>query len=224
MLTKTEKQFSILFVFIVIIELITGSSDALQGLHYLAKPAIVISLIVLFLTTSQRLPKAIRTITFLALGFSVLGDILLMFVHKSEHFFTLGLVAFLLAHVMYIIVFLKQRNKNRSAYGFVLVLLVYAASLFYFLYGNLGYMLFPVVIYMLVILGMATAAYLRKDSVNIVSYGLVLVGAILFVISDSILALNKFYERLAYSNISIMITYAFAQYFIVIGILKLKLE
>lgn len=224
MLTKTEKQFSILFVFIVIIELITGSSDALQGLHYLAKPAIVISLIVLFLTTSQRLPKAIRTITFLALGFSVLGDILLMFVHKSEHFFTLGLVAFLLAHVMYIIVFLKQRNKNRSAYGFVLVLLVYAASLFYFLYGNLGYMLFPVVIYMLAILGMATAAYLRKDSVNIVSYGLVLVGAILFVISDSILALNKFYEPLAYSNISIMITYAFAQYFIVIGILKLKLE
>lgn len=224
MLTKTEKQFSILFVFIVIIELITGSSDALQGLHYLTKPAIVISLIVLFLTTSQRLPKAIRTITFLALGFSVLGDILLMFVHKSEHFFTLGLVAFLLAHVMYIIVFLKQRNKNRSAYGFVLVLLVYAASLFYFLYGNLGYMLFPVVIYTLVILGMATAAYLRKDSVNIVSYGLVLVGAILFVISDSILALNKFYEPLAHSNISIMITYAFAQYFIVIGILKLKLE
>ncbi|REE07931.1 YhhN-like protein [Winogradskyella pacifica] len=224
MLSKTEKQFSILFFIIVLIELATGSVESLKTVHYIAKPAIVISLIVFFLNTSESLPKTIKNGTLLALVFSVLGDILLMFVDKSPHFFTLGLVAFLTAHLMYVLVFLKHRNKQKSPLGFIAVLLVYAASLFYFLNGNLGNMFIPVVIYMLVILSMATAAYLRKDTVNILSYGLVFLGALLFMVSDSILALNKFYAPLNYSDFSIMITYALAQYLIVIGILKLKTE
>ncbi|EPR70684.1 putative membrane protein [Winogradskyella psychrotolerans RS-3] len=224
MLSHTEKLFSILFFIIVLIELVTGSVASLNTIHYIAKPAIVISLSVLFLKTSESLPKTIKNLTLLALFFSVLGDILLMFVDKSSHFFTLGLVAFLTAHVMYVFVFLKHRNKQKSPLGFIAVLLVYAAILFYFLNGNLGDMFIPVVIYMLVILSMATAAYLRKDKVNILSYGLVFLGTILFMISDSILALNKFYASLNYSDYSIMITYALAQYLIVIGILKLKYE
>lgn len=224
MLSKTEKQFSILFFIIVLIELATGSIGYLKTIHYITKPAIVISLIFLFLKTSESLSEPIKSLTILALVFSVLGDILLMFVDKSPHFFTLGLVAFLTAHVMYVLVFLKHRNKQKSPIGFISVLLVYAASLFYFLNGNLGDMFIPVIIYMLVILSMATAAYLRKDKVNILSYGLVFFGALFFLISDSILALNKFYAPLNYSDYSIMITYALAQYLIVIGILKLKHE
>ena len=81
-------------------------------------------------------------------------------------------------------------------------------------------MLLPVFFYMLVILTMATSAYLRRDNVGKVSYNFVLIGAILFLISDSLLAVNKFYTPLAYSNISIMFTYAFAQLFIVFGLLK----
>ena len=97
-----------------------------------------------------------------------------------------------------------------------------SASLFYFLKDGLGVMLLPVVIYMLVILSMSTSAYLRKDKANILSYGLVFLGAIFFMISDSILALNKFYETIQLANILIMTTYALAQYLIVLGILKLS--
>lgn len=222
MLTKTEKQFSILFFIIVLIELLTGSTESLHNVHYIAKPAIVISLIFLFLKTSESLTKAIKKITVLALVFSVLGDVLLLFVDISPHFFTLGLVAFLTAHIMYILLFLKHRNKQKSPFGFIALLLIYAASLFYFLNGNLGDLFIPVIIYIVVILSMATTAYLRKDKVNILSYGLVFFGALFFLISDSILALNKFYEPIPYSNISIMVTYALAQYLIVIGILKIK--
>lgn len=224
MLTSTEKQFSILFFIIVLVELVTGSITWLNSIHYIAKPAIVISLIVLFLRTSESLPKAIKRTTLLALAFSVLGDVLLMFVDHSPHFFTLGLIAFLTAHVMYVIVFLKHRHKHKSPLGFIAVLLVYAASLFYFLNGNLGELFIPVLVYMLVILSMATTAYLRKDQVNILSYGLVFLGALLFMVSDSILALNKFYTPIPWSNISIMLTYSLAQYLIVIGILKLKVH
>lgn len=222
MLTKTEKQFSILFVIIVLFELITGSTENLKMVHYIAKPAIVISLIILFIRTSQSLAKPIKNLTLLALGFSLLGDILLMFVAKSEHYFTLGLVAFLTAHIMYVLTFLKDRNKGKSPYGFIALLLVYAACLFNFLKDGLGEMLIPVIIYMIIILTMATSAFLRKGNVNMLSYGLVFLGAIFFMASDSILALNKFYKPLPWSNISIMVTYAMAQYLIVIGILKLK--
>ena len=154
--------------------------------------------------------------------FSLLGDVMLMFVDTSEHFFTLGLVAFLTAHIMYVLVFLKHRNKQKSPFGFIALLLIYAACLFNFLKDGLGDMLIPVIVYMFIILAMATTAFLRKNNVNILSYGLVFFGAICFMISDSILALNKFYQPIPWSNVSIMVTYALAQYLIVIGILKLK--
>jgi uncharacterized membrane protein YhhN len=222
MLTNTEKKFSILFFIIVLFELITANTETLQTAHYIAKPAIVISLIVLFIKTSHSLKKIIKTLTLLALFFSLLGDVLLMFVNQSPHFFTVGLVAFLIAHVMYILVFLKHKNKSKSALGFLVLLLIYALGLFYLLKDGLGDMLIPVIIYMIVILSMSTTAFLRKDIANTLSYKLVFIGAIFFMISDSILALNKFYQPIPLSNISIMATYALAQYLIVIGVLKLK--
>jgi len=222
MLTNTERQFTILFFIIVLIELLTGSTESLQNVHYIAKPAIIISLIYLFTKTSESLSKPIKNLTLLALVFSLLGDILLLFVDQSEHFFTLGLVAFLTAHLMYVLLFLKHRNTDKSPFGFIALLLIFAASLFYFLKDGLGVMLIPVVVYMVVILAMSTTAYLRKNKANTLSYGLVFLGALFFMASDSILALNKFHQPIPWSNISIMVTYAIAQYLIVLGVLKLK--
>ncbi len=222
MLSNTEKQFSILYVVIVLIELLTGSTETLQSAHYIAKPSIVISLIFLFVKTSKSFSIPIKRLTLLALVFSLLGDVLLLFVDQSEHFFTFGLVAFLTAHVMYILLFLKHRHTKNSLFGFIALLLIYGASLFYFLKDGLGVMLIPVAVYMIAILSMATTAYLRKNKVNMRSYRLVFLGALCFMVSDSILALNKFYQPIPWSNISIMVTYALAQYLIIIGILKLK--
>jgi uncharacterized membrane protein YhhN len=50
----------------------------------------------------------------------------------------------------------------------------------------------------------------------------IFVGAIVFVISDSILAVNKFYSPIERSSFFIMLTYLVAQYLIVVGILKLN--
>lgn len=221
-LSNIEKQFSILFFIIVLFELITASAESLKTVHYIAKPAIVISLLFLFVKTSGQLSKFLRRATALALGFSLLGDVLLMFVDASPHMFTFGLVAFLLAHIMYILVFLKHYNRQKKLFIFIALLLMYATGLFYLLKDGLGEMLIPVLVYMLVILTMATTAFLRHNNVSIVSYNLVLIGAVFFMVSDSILALNKFYQPIPYSNISIMLTYALAQYLIIMGILKIK--
>ncbi|MEO1033904.1 MAG: lysoplasmalogenase family protein, partial [Bacteroidota bacterium] len=77
------------------IDLRTSIKYLLQTAHYFAKPAIVISLLFLFIKTSGLLDKSLRNTTIAALIFSLLGDILLMFVDQSPHFFTAGLVAFL---------------------------------------------------------------------------------------------------------------------------------
>ncbi|WP_412561238.1 lysoplasmalogenase [Winogradskyella sp. MIT101101] len=223
-LTNIEKQFSILFFIIVLFELITGNAENLKTAHYIAKPAIVISLVFLFVKTSVHLSKNIKSLTLFALVFSLLGDVLLMLVDQSSHFFTVGLIAFLLAHIMYILVFLKHRNQKQSAVGFIIMLLIYASGLFYLLKDGLGEMLLPVTIYMLIILGMATSAFLRQGKVNTLSFKLVFIGAVFFMISDSILALNKFYQPIPLSNINIMVTYALAQYLIVLGILKTPLK
>lgn len=219
MLTKTEKYFSVLFFIIVIVELVFGSTESLSQLHYFIKPLILIALIVFFYKQSKHLNKSIRVITLLALMFSLIGDVLLMFVNKSANFFMSGLVAFLIAHIMYISVFYKSRNKIANKLPIIVILLIYASGLFYFLIDGLGEMLIPVLLYLLVILTMATTAFIRKRS-NRDSYKLVFVGAVFFMISDSLLALNKFYEPLPFSKISIILTYALAQYLIVLGILK----
>lgn len=221
MLTKTEKSFSVLFFIIVIVELVFGSTESLSQLHYFSKPLILIALIVFFYKQSKHLNKSIRVITLLALMFSLIGDVLLMFVNKSANFFMSGLVAFLIAHIMYISVFYKSRNKTANKLPIIVILLIYASGLFYFLIDGLGEMLIPVLLYLLVILTMATTAFIRKRS-NKNSYKLVFIGAVFFMISDSLLALNKFYEPLPFSNISIILTYALAQYLIVLGILKQK--
>lgn len=221
MLTKTEKYFSVLFFIIVIVELVFGSIESLLQFHYFSKPLILIALIVFFYKQSEHLNKSNRVITLLALMFSLIGDVLLMFVNKSANFFMSGLVAFLIAHIMYISVFYKSRNKTANKLPIIVILLIYASGLFYFLIDGLGEMLIPVLLYLLVILTMATTAFIRKRS-NRDSYKLVFVGAVFFMISDSLLALNKFYEPLPFSNISIILTYALAQYLIVLGILKQK--
>lgn len=214
------KFFTLLFSIIVLLELYFGSDASLTVFRYFSKPSIVIALIVFFMINAKNVSKVIKNTILLALFFSLLGDVLLLFDTKSEYFFIFGLVAFLIAHIMYCIAFLKERNTKRNPLLIIALLLGYAVLLFLKIKSSLGTMLVPVTAYMIVILSMAISAYLRKGNVTTIGYYLVFIGAVFFMISDSILAVNKFHTALPYSNISIMLTYAIAQFLIVVGILK----
>lgn len=220
MLTKSEVSFSILYSILLVIEITTFSYDNIANLNYVAKPVLLISLIIFFWKKSTHIEKKIKQLILLALIFSLAGDILLVLVHQSENFFIGGLMAFLIAHIFYVLVFLKQRNRSKNPFIFISFMLFYGMLLFYFLKDGLSDMLLLVILYMTIILSMVTTAFLRQGQVAKNSFLMVFIGAILFMISDSILALNKFYQPLAFTNFSIMFTYAFAQLFIVFGLLK----
>jgi uncharacterized membrane protein YhhN len=95
--------------------------------------------------------------------------------------------------------------------------MIFGIGLVSFLYGDLAEMKLPVIIYAIVILTMLSGAINRSEKVNQHSYWLVLAGAILFVISDSAIAVNKFSLPFESSGIVIMSTYILAQYLIVTG-------
>jgi uncharacterized membrane protein YhhN len=157
------------------------------------------------------------------LFFSWGGDVILELSEKNGNMFIPGLVCFLLAHVMYFTIFLVTPGKNTilSKYLYLLVpVILYGAGLLFYLYHDLAAMKIPVFLYSLVILTMLSGAMNRIEKVNRKSFYLVLAGAILFVISDSAIAINKFSYHFEYSSIVIMSTYVIAQYLIISGYLN----
>ena len=218
--SKQRTLFFVVFIILVLIETIIANFEGLQGLHYISKPLIVGSLIIYFFKNNKHLNLHTKKFTSLALIMSLVGDILLLFVYKSEYFFIAGLLAFLTAHIMYCLVFLKHLNATKKPYIFIALLLVYALGLFSVLKSGLGDLLIPVIIYMCVILLMAVSSFLRRGKVNLTSFNLVFIGALVFMLSDSLLAVNKFHAPLAFADFSIMFTYALAQLLIVLGLLK----
>lgn len=186
---------------------------------FIFKASLIPILMVLFFINTDHFTRLHRFF-FAALVFSWAGDVLLEFPDRNGMFFMLGLGCFLIAHLMYMTVFLSTPGKNtitgRRLY-LTLPVLIYGGLLVIYLYPHLAEMRIPVIIYAMVILSMLTAAINRKAKVSEESFYLVLGGAVLFVISDSSIAINKFSHQFAYSGVLIMATYILAQYLILRG-------
>ncbi|KAF2334532.1 MAG: lysoplasmalogenase [Flavobacterium nitrogenifigens] len=168
-----------------------------------------------------------QNILLAALTLSWLGDVTLLFTDLGEIYFILGLVFFLTAHIIYCILFNKQKrirkkqNKPLFIFGSVLIAF-YLIGMVSFLMPHLGELEIPVSIYASVIsimLLFALNGFLVWEKPG---NQFVFLGAIFFIISDSILALNKFYAPIPKSSFFIMLTYLLAQYLIVVGILRLN--
>lgn len=162
-----------------------------------------------------------------ALIFSWIGDVVLLFADKGEIYFIIGLISFLMSHIAYIILFSKQLriNSNRNKAVFwagTTAIIVYLMVMLAVLLPRLGPLKIPVIVYAMVLSTMLLFAFKGYLKWNSPANIYILLGAVIFVSSDSILAFNKFYETLKFSSLLIMSTYITAQYLIVVGILKLN--
>jgi uncharacterized membrane protein YhhN len=168
-----------------------------------------------------------KKILLTALTLSWIGDIILMFADKGELYFIAGLIAFLLSHIFYIILFSKQLKiylkKSKIIFWIgVTAIAFYLIVMMLILLPSLGDLKIPVFVYALTISIMLLFALKGFMNWHKPASIYILIGAIIFVASDSILAFDKFYAPLQYSSFLIMATYLIAQYLIVIGILKLN--
>ncbi len=156
-----------------------------------------------------------------ALFFSFLGDSFLLLDDKQPLFFIAGLISFLITHMLYIIYFLAIKPIRKSlikSHPYLPVLIIlYGAGLVYFLYPSLGDLKIPVIIYAAVICTMLLCSIHIYKRVSTTSGQQFIMGALLFVVSDSLLAIHKFYQPFAFGSLLIMLTYCGAQYFLVKG-------
>jgi len=189
--------------------------------HYIAKPLLMPVLIGL-MGTSGRAPGKKYIIR--GLFFAFFGDVFLLFENKNSLFFIFGLVSFLTTHIFYIIYFLKIQSANTSLVKkqplLPILVIAYGVSLVWLLYPHLADLKIPVMVYAAVICTMLICSMHVFLKVKQPANWYFLSGALLFVISDSLLAINKFYQPFSYAAIFIMLTYCAAQYFIVNGFIK----
>ncbi|WP_456421238.1 lysoplasmalogenase [Lutibacter sp.] len=199
------------FVFIGVSVLdIIGIIFKIPILIQVFKPLILLSLLVLYAVSVLKLNK----LYVFALIFSFFGDVFLMF--SGELYFIIGLVSFLIAHLLFIKIVINQIQKQPISKVIISIIpfLVLFLGLILFLKNSLSDLLIPVIIYGLTICTFGTVSLINYLSTKSKKSLLMLVGAIVFISSDSVLAINKFYNSSHLLEIIIMITYVLAQYLI----------
>jgi len=196
--------------------LLTGLVLDMHTLYVATKPLSMV-LLLLYFVTSTRARPAWRYLVVAALVFSWAGDVFLI----SADWFVAGLASFLAAHVFYIAAY----QKTGAAMGRLqpleaLMFALFGAFLLWFVYPGLNDLKVPVFIYALVLLGMGVWAFKRRQGTNRASFRLVATGAVLFVISDSLIAVNRFAHAIPAERILVMSIYLTAQYLIVQGLIQ----
>lgn len=152
-----------------------------------------------------------------AIIFSWGGDIALIY----PDYFLLGVGLFLIAQLSYAYLFIKSTIKNIEFSLFrLLPYLVYAFLLFYLVLPGAESLKIPVIVYGICLLAMGYAARLRRGLTGSESFKLTLIGSTLFIISDSLIAIEKFYSDIPFGGFLVMLTYISAQFLIAEGMLK----
>jgi uncharacterized membrane protein YhhN len=219
---KLQIPFALLFWFVVAADIV-GIAMNIPLLHYIAKP-LLMPVLLLHGHTGTSDHAATKKYLMAALFFSWLGDVFLLFESRHPLFFIFGLVSFLTTHIIYIIYFLKNSSAAVSLLQkqplLPVLVVAYGVSLVWLLYPHLGGLKIPVVLYATVICTMLICSLHIFLKLRSPANWFFLSGALLFVISDSLLAINKFYQPFSYAGILIMLTYCAAQYFIVNGFIK----
>ena len=234
MKSKTTKLFLLLFWLTTVVHLLSIIFGS-EIIKTLSKPFLMVTLAGYFWTFTKNV-SGNRLLFFVygALLFSFFGDILLMITEqtiiwpgiKEETWFIMGVFSFMIAQVFYIITYKYYRSYEgkKSARHITVslssVIILYTMILWAKLYPHLDDMLIPVTIYTLTILTMVLMAITRHRKTSPKSFIMVLAGAVIFLLSDSMIAINKFILPLEHERLLIMITYILGQFLIISGLIE----
>lgn len=205
---------------------IVAQMNGLHTLEYVCKPLLMVILSSWFYFNSRRVGDRFTLLIQVGLFFALVGDVMLMLTHKDQFFFLVGLGAFLMTQLCYTFAFAQNIVDNHAGPGvFVSWLIALGLGTFAFFFGWTllpavdEVMFMPIVAYLIAITAMGTAAGFRYRRTFPLSFLLVLVGALLFITSDAILATERFVRHMEHARWSVMVTYGMAQFLIAAGCL-----
>lgn len=177
------------------------------------------SLIILLACLAGDFEHAYHYLIVAGLFFSLFGDVLLI----NSKGFLAGLISFFIAHVFYIAAFIQNKSLDTILYlPTALPFLIFAFLILTLIYSGLHKLKVPVILYLLVIVIMGWQAlnqYIVDSSVFHLS---AVIGASLFMISDSLIAINKFKKPIKHERLAIMSTYYLGQWLIALSVLGLN--
>ncbi|AWE06116.1 lysoplasmalogenase [Lysinibacillus sp. 2017] len=165
-------------------------------------------LIVLAFATKVQLKAPYYWLVSIGLIFCAIGDYTLQW-------FIVGLSFFLIGHIFYIFAF-RSTNVAKTPLYVKVLLSIYGAIMLIWIAGSLfqkgdTVLAIAVIAYILVILTMGWTSFRTGSKYAII-------GAVLFITSDSILATNRFMFDVPYAHELIMFTYYGAQFFLMLSI------
>jgi len=170
--------------------------------------------IIFFAFSRGDILSAYKILLLTGLVFALIGDIFLMLPRER---FVAGLVSFLIAHLFFILAFTEKHGFYWN-WIYLIPVLLYFSVFINVLTKHTGKMTLPVIIYSLVILLFVWQAVSRYISYpeTLVAFGMY--GAILFVLSDSLLAYDKFVKSFSWARGVVMVLYWTALYFLALSV------
>ena len=178
----------------------------LPALNFVFKPLATLLLIAWAWPRGTGMPAERRWVL-IGLACSWVGDVALLWPRQG---FLPGLVSFLLAHLAYLVAFTRQHRLAARPLPFVAYGLVAVLVLWRLWPGIPAALQVPVVAYVLCLASMAAQAAVlwRRGTPR---GALLAVGGALFMLSDALLAFNKFAAALPMASLWILATYWLAQ-------------
>jgi uncharacterized membrane protein YhhN len=225
---KTKHQYLLLLFWVALLVDCYYIYQGNEAHRWITKGILMPLLLIYYLVNASRhhhLPS--RIITVIAFVLAWAGDIFLL--KTDEASFITGLVLFLLMHVAYLIYFARIHGlfpikKPQNVWLPAFLVGIYAAGIMTILLADEGAqkLKLPLLAYMIVLSLMFVFACNVRGSkkAGSLSPEYFIPGAALFIISDSILGLNKFIWQEQIVGIAVILTYGYAQHLLVHGFIK----
>ena len=223
-LTMLKVGSNVYLLAFFILGIIQVSSEALS-IDWLADSSKVLLMpfLALHVKKHRNASEGYLFVLLLAIGFSWLGDVLLIR-GQDETFFLLGMLAFFMAHAFYLVTYRKAgmnfRKQLPLKVALILIASIVGILIMSYLSPGLGELKPYVFAYAAMIITMLVGSVLRLGGTSDFSFGAVFAGALLFVLSDSIIGYSKFVAPLEYGHCYVMVTYILAQAGIVVGLTR----
>ncbi len=207
-----------IFCITFVLHMIFTRNENNKGRLY-TKPFLMPLLAIYYILSAATVNKLIV----MALIFGFMGDVFLMWSERKSNFM-LGLGAFLIGHLCYVLLFLQSisfaKNVPMWFYLIIIIYVIGACAVMKNLIRYLGDMKIPTYIYMAVILLMSFSSLTRIWVMDMsIWFLLPFIGSLLFLCSDSMLGFYTFKGKFKNGNTYIMLTYVLAQVSIVAGYL-----
>lgn len=231
----------LLFVVAAVIELFAEFTHN-RTLMFFSKPLLMPMLMLYYGISASGRWNSLHSTILVALFFAWVGGMSLMFtpetpedthlmgIPKQQKLFFAGVGAYFITHVLYIRVFLKAVTSKgwQLNVAWITPFVIYLAIVLgivvppVYAHPEKYPATAPVILYGLILLSMAVVALFRFGRTNTLSFRMVFAGACLFVLSDSLIALNFLALETpgSQAGFMIMLTYIPAEFLIVAGILQ----